>query len=90
MVFILIYLIIINSYAVYIMYKDKKKAKKGYWRISEERLFIVALLFGSLGILCGMKLFRHKTRHYKFIYGIPAILILQLIAIIKLVQWIYF
>lgn len=90
MVLILIYLLAINSFALYIMYNDKKKAKKGYWRIPEERLFIVALLFGSFGILGGMKLFRHKTRHPKFVYGIPVIIVLQLILLIKLVQWIYF
>lgn len=89
MTFILIYLVLINIFGIFIMYDDKKKARKGYWRIPEQRLFIVALLFGSLGILAGMKLFRHKTRHFKFVYGIPLILILQVFIVYKLIQLFY-
>jgi uncharacterized membrane protein YsdA (DUF1294 family) len=90
MVFILIYLLAVNSYALYVMYNDKKKSKKGYWRIPEDRLFIIALLFGSPGIFAGMKFFRHKTRHFKFVYGIPAIMVIQIIILFKVIQWIYF
>lgn len=90
MLIIIIYLLLINCYAVYVMYSDKKKARKGYWRVPEQKLFIIALLFGSVGILAGMKLFRHKTRHFKFIYGVPAILVVQVFLVFKLVQWIYF
>lgn len=69
------------------MYSDKKKSRKGYWRVPEEKLFIVALAFGSAGILAGMKLFRHKTRHWKFVYGIPLILGVQLFLLYKLFVW---
>jgi uncharacterized membrane protein YsdA (DUF1294 family) len=70
------------------MYSDKKKAKKGYWRVPEQRLFIIAILFGSLGILIGMRMFNHKTRHFKFVFGIPVILIIQIFisSIIRLLQ----
>jgi uncharacterized membrane protein YsdA (DUF1294 family) len=77
------YLFGINVFAIFLMYSDKRKAKKGYWRVPEQKLFIIALLFGSAGILAGMKLFRHKTRHFKFIYGIPLILIIQLYILYK-------
>lgn len=87
MKFILAYLIIINIFAIYIMYSDKRKAKKGYWRVPEEKLFIIAFLFGSVGILIGMKLFHHKTRHSKFVYGIPAILAVQVFLVYKLIQY---
>lgn len=87
MIFIIGYLVIINLYAIFIMYSDKKKAKKGYWRIPEGKLFIVALLFGSPGILAGMKLFHHKTRHWKFVYGIPFILILQIFLLYELLRY---
>jgi uncharacterized membrane protein YsdA (DUF1294 family) len=87
MIFIFIYLLLINAFAVFIMYSDKRKARKGYWRVPEEKLFIIALLFGSPGILIGMKLFRHKTRHFKFIFGIPVILILQIILLYKLISY---
>ncbi len=57
---------------------DKRRAKQGAWRISEYTLLLVALLGGSLGALLGMRYFRHKTRHRKFRYGVPLILLLQL------------
>lgn len=60
------------------MYIDKYKARKGAWRIPEARLFKTAILFGSLGILAGMYLFRHKTKHNKFVFFIPAILVIQI------------
>jgi uncharacterized membrane protein YsdA (DUF1294 family) len=87
MIFLFVYLVVINLAAVYVMYSDKKKSKKGYWRIPENRLFLIALLFGSIGILAGMKLFRHKTRHLKFTIGIPAILVAQLFIVYKFLVW---
>ena len=57
---------------------DKKKAKKGAWRIPEATLMGVAAIGGSIGTLLGMRLFRHKTKHLKFSLGVPAILMLQL------------
>lgn len=60
---------------------DKKKAKKGAWRIPEKRLFFIALLGGSIGSILGMKTFRHKTKHWYFVWGMPAILIIQLLAV---------
>jgi uncharacterized membrane protein YsdA (DUF1294 family) len=86
MKFILVYLTAINFFGIYIMYLDKRKAKKGYWRVPEATLFMVAAIFGSLGVLIGMKLFHHKTRHLKFVIGIPAILIVQVYLIYKLIQ----
>ncbi len=61
------------------MYIDKVKAKRKAWRIPERRLFEIALLGGSVGSLLGMYLFHHKTKHPKFVYGMPAILILQML-----------
>ena len=83
MKFIIGYFIIINLYGIYIMYIDKKRAKGQKWRISEFRLFLIASLFGSLGILIGMRNFRHKTKHLKFVYGIPIIFIIQLYVIYR-------
>ncbi|MCY6485117.1 DUF1294 domain-containing protein [Clostridium aestuarii] len=79
-----IYLIIINLYGVIIMYSDKRKAKRGDWRIPEAKLFKTALIFGSVGIMLGMRLFRHKTKHFKFVYGIPIILFIQIYLIYRL------
>jgi uncharacterized membrane protein YsdA (DUF1294 family) len=61
---------------------DKWKAKKGKWRISEVTLLILAAVGGSIGAWCGVKVWHHKTLHKKSRYGIPAIIILQIAAII--------
>lgn len=79
----LYYILLVNIYGFILMYLDKNKSKKGKWRISENKLFITAILFGSLGIFLGMYAFRHKTKHPKFIIGIPVIIILQLFLYFK-------
>ena len=72
------YLFLMNLIAFALYGIDKRRAKQGAWRISEYTLLLVALLGGSLGALLGMRYFRHKTRHRKFRYGVPLILLLQL------------
>lgn len=79
-----IYLVIANLYGLIIMYQDKQKSKKKQWRVPEGRLFIIALLFGSVGIWAGMYLFRHKTRHWKFVIGVPVIIIAQFYLLFRL------
>ena len=76
---LLVYLVIINIIGFAMMGIDKKKAKKRSFRIPEASLFIIAVIGGSLGTIAGMYFFRHKTRHWYFVYGMPAILILQII-----------
>ena len=61
-----LYIIVINIIAFVTMGIDKLKSKLGAWRISERTLFAVAFLGGSVGILGGMHVFRHKTKHAKF------------------------
>lgn len=78
------YVIIMNLIGFLLMGIDKKKAVKRAFRIPESTLFIVALIGGSLGSLLGMYTFRHKTRHWYFVYGMPAILILHIIVIVAL------
>lgn len=59
---------------------DKYKAKKGKWRISEATLLLMlAVVGGSVGAWLGMKAWHHKTRHRKFRYGVPVILLLQIV-----------
>ena len=79
---LIIYLIIINLICFIAMYIDKKKAKKGKWRISEKALFILALIGGSIGGIAGIYTFRHKTKKKIFTIGFPIILILQIVTII--------
>ena len=65
---------------------DKAKARRGAWRVPEKTLFLLPLLGGSVGALLGMLVFRHKTKHWYFVWGIPLILLAQ----IALAVWVYF
>lgn len=73
------YLLAVNAVAFGMMYVDKQRAKKKKWRISEHSLFTAALLGGSIGSIAGMRLFRHKTKHWYFVWGMPLILAAQLL-----------
>ncbi len=68
------------------MRADKVRARHGEWRIPEEDLFAVAAIGGSVGVLIGMYAFRHKTLHKRFVFGIPAIIVVQL-AVGALLVW---
>ncbi len=66
------------------MYNDKLRAKKRAFRIPEATLFAIAIIGGSIGCILGMYLFRHKTKHLRFVYGLPLILILQIVGLVLL------
>lgn len=76
---LLVYLIIINLIGFATMGIDKRKAIQHKYRISEKALFLTALIGGSIGSILGMQLFRHKTKHWYFVIGMPAILVLQIL-----------
>lgn len=84
----IIYIIIINIIGLFSMSHDKKLAQEKHWRVPEARLFTIAALFGSIGIWSGMYLFHHKTKHIKFVLGVPAILILQCTVIAFAIKYI--
>lgn len=65
---------------------DKKKSIKNAYRIPEKNLFFICILGGSLGMLIGMYKFHHKTKHNKFIYGVPLLLILNIIMIYSMMK----
>ena len=82
---LLIWLIAVNG-ATFALYGiDKRRAKKGRWRIPERTLLLLPLLGGSVGGILGMAVFHHKTRHWYFVIGMPLILILQIAGAI----WLY-
>jgi uncharacterized membrane protein YsdA (DUF1294 family) len=68
-----------NIIGLLVMGVDKAKAKKHAWRIPEKTLFLVSVLGGSVGTWAGMYLFRHKTKHWYFVIGMPAILVVQIV-----------
>ena len=75
------YLLVINLEGFALMGIHKSRAGRGRRRIAEATLFIVAALGGSLGVLCGMYAFRHKTLHTSFTVGIPLLLFFQAVLI---------
>lgn len=85
---IIIYLIIINLIGFLAMLIDKRKAKKGEWRIPEKTLFLITLLGGGLGTISGMYTFRHKTKKLKFTIGLPAILITEIFLVIYFIYYV--
>ena len=82
---ILIYLVAVNVVTFFLYGIDKWKAKRSKWRISVATLLGMAVIGGSIGAWLGMRVWRHKTMHKKFQFGIPVIILLQ----IALIIWIY-
>ncbi len=81
-----IYILMINLVGFILMGVDKKRAAKHAFRIPEASLFTIACIGGSIGSILGMKFFHHKTRHWYFVYGMPIILILQILFIILIIN----
>ena len=71
-------LFLINLAGLITVSVDKHKARKRRWRIPERTFFLLSLIGASPGVFLGLLLFRHKTRHWNFMLGIPAIFFLQL------------
>jgi len=82
MKYLIIYLIIMNIIGFFIMAVDKHKAKKHAWRIPEKMLFLASLVGGSIGTWAGMYVFRHKTKHWYFVIGMPLILVLHVVLVL--------
>jgi uncharacterized membrane protein YsdA (DUF1294 family) len=79
-IIVCIYLAAVNAAAFICVGSDKSRAIKHQWRIRESVLFLMALIGGSIGSILGMIAFRHKTKHLKFVIGMPAILAIQVLA----------
>lgn len=74
-----IYFLVMNIIGFLLMEEDKRRAKRHLWRISEKTLFLCTLLGGSIGTWAGMYVFRHKTKHWYFVVGMPLILAVQIV-----------
>ena len=93
MEYAILYVVLMNILGVAVMGIDKYKAQHKLWRIpektlflvsilgGEKTLFLVSILGGSIGTWAGMYLFRHKTKHWYFVFGMPAILVIQIVVL---------
>ncbi len=79
---VLIFIAVMSLAAVAVTCADKRKARRGEWRISEAALLIISALGGSVAMYITMLLIRHKTKHIKFMLGIPIIILFQAIAVV--------
>jgi len=86
---LLIGLALINVLTFIIYGIDKYKAKRSKWRVSEATLLWLCVLGGSIGGLMGMKVWRHKTQHNKFRFGVPLILVSQIAIVLWLLYRFY-
>ena len=87
MTYLWIYLLAIQLLAFIEMGYDKSQAKKGARRVPEKRLFALAALGGAAGVWLGMRVWRHKTQHASFVYGIPLLAIVNAICIYGAVRF---
>ena len=76
------YLLAVNVLTFIVYGVDKWKARRGHWRVPEASLLGLAALGGSVGAWLAMQLLRHKTQKKKFRYGVPALFVLQVAAVL--------
>jgi uncharacterized membrane protein YsdA (DUF1294 family) len=74
-------IVTVNVVTFILMAYDKRRAQGKKRRTPERLLLLLAILGGSAGVWFGMKIFRHKTKHPRFVYGIPLIIALQVITL---------
>ena len=80
------WLVLLNLIAIIVTIHDKKQAKRDGWRVRESTLLLIGFLGGAPAMLLTMRKIRHKTRHAKFMVGLPVILVLQA-ALLALAIW---
>ena len=80
--YLFVYVLCVNLIGFYVMYEDKRRAKLGIYRISENTLWLVAIAGGAVGTTAGMRSFRHKTKHPSFKIGFPFLAIVELAIVI--------
>ena len=86
---LILYIIIINIIGMILTCYDKIASKKFRRnRIREKVLLLIGALGGAISMYITMKLIRHKTRHKKFMTGLPIILILQIVFLIYKVKFV--
>lgn len=82
---VLIYIAVVNLIAFIVTAYDKMQAKRGGWRVSEPTLFFLSLIGGSVGVYLAMIKYRHKTKKLRFKLGVPTIIVIQCIVLLKFI-----
>ena len=75
----LVVIAVMNLVSFALMGIDKRRARRGVWRISEKALFLTTACFGGLGGVLGMRVFHHKTQHWYFKVFFPVLLVVQIV-----------
>lgn len=78
MIYFLFYLAVISIIAIILTVSDKRRAVKHKYRIRESVLLLFSALGGSVAMFITMLMIHHKTRHVKFMLGIPLIIVAQI------------
>ena len=81
-----LYIVCLNLVTFVIMFADKRRAIKHQWRIPEKTILLLSLIGGSLGSLCGMFVFRHKTKHLSFRILLPLFFIFHIVVVFWVVS----
>lgn len=86
---LLIYFLVISLISIIICVYDKKISKKNNvkLRVPERRLLVFSALGGSIAMFITMLIIRHKTKHVKFMVGIPVIMVIQAVAVFFLIKF---
>ncbi len=87
---LLIYLLAINLIGIALTIRDKRAAQRHRWRVPEATLLWISALGGSVSMYAAMRLIHHKTKHRKFMWGIPAIFAAQVALWILILQYVPF
>ena len=85
----LVVIAVMNVVSFVLMGIDKRRARRGVWRISEKALFLSTACFGGLGGVLGMKVFHHKTKHWYFRVFFPVLLFVQVVLLAAGAYWLY-
>ncbi len=85
--YVWIYLAVISLISFILTLHDKRAAKRRAWRVKEQTLLFVAALGGSVAMLLTMLATRHKTKHAKFMAGLPVMILLQVAAVVAVTWW---
>jgi uncharacterized membrane protein YsdA (DUF1294 family) len=72
------WLVAVNLLGALVTAYDKHCAQTGAWRIAERNLFLFCLFGGCPGVYLTMRCIHHKTRHKRFMLGIPLIFVAQI------------